>query len=751
MPRRVSAPRAVLGCRLFAASLWALWPILLALLAGQAAAQADGPRYDPAAVFPEADRFGPVEGEPPAAPAYSNGELVGYVFVTTDIVAGIGYSGRPIDVAVGLTLDGTIAGAQVIDHAEPILLVGVPEQELLDFAANYAGTRVLDVDSQSAARVAEIDIIAGATVTAMVVDDSIISAARQFARARGLAGLGAIEGARAGTVDRENFEPDDWLGLLGDGSVRRLNLSVGDVDAAFDAAGGAAADAPSESDDPADTFIDLYIALLDTPTIGRNLLGEAEYNNVLRDLGPDDHAILVAGNGLFSFKGSGYVRGGIFDRIQAVQGDISFRFRDRDHRRLGDLEAEGAPRFTEIAVFRIPADAGFDPLADWRLELLVNRAIGAIDRVYTGFEVNYHLPDRYVIAPPTPVVEAESPDAGPVAVAEALEQPVPLWQRIWQTRVLDIAILCGALFFLTIVFFCQEWLVKRPKLLLRVRVGFLIFTTVWIGGWATAQLSVVNIFTFFSAARDGFQWEFFLLEPLIFILWFSVATALLFWGRGAYCGWLCPFGALQELLNRAARNLGVPQFRMPWVIHERLWALKYLIFLGLFGIALYDIGPAEVLSEVEPFKTAVVLQFDREWYFVLYAVVLLIAGLFMERFFCRYLCPLGAALAIPGRLRMFDWFRRRRQCGAECQLCAKQCMVQAILPDGRIHPNECLYCLHCQEVYWDEHKCPPLAQRRKKQEERLAKQAEWRAKQAALATAPGAAAAPAHPTSLPNQ
>ena len=329
MPCRVAAPQADSGRLSFAKLLWVLWPLLLVLSAGQAAAQADAPRYDPAAVFPNADRFGPVEGEPPAAPAYRDSQLVGYVFVTTDIVAGIGYSGRPIDVAVGLTLDGTIAGAQVIDHAEPILLVGVPEQELLDFAANYAGTRVLDVDAQSAARVADIDIIAGATVTAMVVDDSIISAARQFARARGLAGLGAIEGERAGTVDREAFETADWLDLLGDGSVRRLNLSVGDVDAAFDAAGGAAADAPSESDDPADTFIDMYIALLDAPTIGRNLLGEAEYNNVLRDLGPDDHAILVAGNGLFSFKGSGYVRGGIFDRIQAVQGDISFRWSRR--------------------------------------------------------------------------------------------------------------------------------------------------------------------------------------------------------------------------------------------------------------------------------------------------------------------------------------------------------------------------------------------------------------------------------------
>ena len=48
-----------------------------------------------------------------------------------------------------------------------------------------------------------------------------------------------------------------------------------------------------------------------------------------------------------------------------------------------------------------------------------------------------------------------------------------------------------------------------------------------------------------------------MLDPLTFILWFAVATALLFWGRGAYCGWLCPFGALQELTNRQPGSANV--------------------------------------------------------------------------------------------------------------------------------------------------------------------------------------------------
>jgi len=262
------------------------------------------------------------------------------------------------------------------------------------------------------------------------------------------------------------------------------------------------------------------------------------------------------------------------------------------------------------------------------------------------------------------------------------------------------------------IFFFQDWLVKRPVLFARLRTGFLLFSVLWLGLYAKAQLSVVNVLTFANSLIKGFRWDFFLLEPLIFILWCAVAVSLLFWGRGAYCGWLCPFGSLQELLNHAARRLGIRQYNVPFYIHERMWALKYILFLCLLGISLGDMASAEQLAEVEPFKTVVLLRFMREWWFVLFALALLAAGLFIERFYCRYLCVLGAAIASPGRARMFDWLKRRKQCGYECQLCAKNCMVQAIHPLGQINPNECLYCMHCQVIYHDDHACPPLIMKR---------------------------------------
>jgi NosR/NirI family nitrous oxide reductase transcriptional regulator len=67
---------------------------------------------------------------------------------------------------------------------------------------------------------------------------------------------------------------------------------------------------------------------------------------------------------------------------------------------------------------------------------------------------------------------------------------------------------------------------------------------------------------------------------------------------------------------------------------------------------------------------------------------------------------------------MFDWLRRYRECGNPCDRCAVECPVQAIHPEGNINPSECIQCLHCQELYHDDHRCPVMIQRRLKSEKR---------------------------------
>ena len=699
--------------RLWFLALHTVRAVFVGLLAGfivfgaQPAARAQPATTDAwlRAAMPDADAFAGPDGTPPAYVAYRNGDVIGYAFFSRDVSAATGYSARPLNVAIGLRRDGVIAGARLVEHQEPILAIGVSDQQLARFVEQYAGVDIrtrVRLRPFAAAGDRAVDGIRGATISSLSLNDTIVGSARAVARARGL----LQPTAGVGGLDLDTFRPERWNELLAAGSIVRLTLTNEDVDRALAESGGPVPlIAPGA--DPNAAFITLFAALATPAQIGRNLLGEAPYARLMGDLKPGAQLVFVAAQGLYSFKGTGYLRSGSFDRIQIVQGARTIALLRDQHQRLDRLAAGGAPELREAALFQLPPESGLDPMAPWRLELAVTRARADGSVATHTFALNYDLPSRHrLTVPPQP------PDAAATGQ--------PLWLEVWQARIGRVAVLVAALLTLYGILVFQPAVTQRKGLWLGIRLAALAFSLVWLGWYAGAQLSVVNVLTFANALRTSFEWEFFLVDPLIFILWGWVAVALLFWGRGVFCGWLCPFGALQELLSRLARVLRVPQFSLPFGIHERLWPTKYIIFLLLFAASLSSMSDALLGAEVEPFKTAIALKFIRAWPWVLYTLGLLAVGLFVERFFCRYVCPLGGALAIPARIRMFEWLKRRRQCGTECNICAVNCPVQAIHPDGRINPNECIHCLKCQTLYYDSTVCPPRVARAKRAAERQA-------------------------------
>ncbi|RMD88691.1 MAG: regulatory protein NosR [Alphaproteobacteria bacterium] len=724
---------------------WLLFAACLLATAAQAQSIADYlGKVPPGRLLPGADSYGPLSNSPPMAPILKDGAVAGYAILTTDYVNAVGYSGKPIRILLGLDPEGTITGAELVEHHEPIVLVGIPEAKIRAVIAHFIGRNMVRERVEGVADKGP-DIVAGATVTIMVIDDSIRRAALKFARAKGIAGMESEDATPRRGVLKAEAEPavKDWQTLVDEGAVRLLELSVGEVSEAFRRAGESEAAERPEASDPDARFIRLGLALVTVPTIGRSLLGARDYARLKARLKPGQQAVLVMGSGLFSFKGSGYVRGGIFDRIQIIQGDVSVRFHDRDHLRIARIPAAGAPDFREVGLFFIPDNTDFDPTVPFRLELLVNRQTGPRKKAFVRFALDYALPAIYVERRGR--LAGITAPAAPTALSEEAAREA-LWLNIWRQSLPEIARLAVLLGVLTLVFFFQDWFVRRPRLAAWVRYGYLSVVLVWLGFFMNAQLSVVNVLTFANALVTDFSWGYFLMAPLIFILWVGVAAGMLFWGRGVFCGWLCPYGALQEITNRLGRRfLKIRQIELPWGLNERLWPIKYIIFLGLFGTSFYSMSLAERLAEVEPFKTAIILNFMRAWPFVVFAGGLIVVNLFIERFFCRYLCPLGAALAIPSRLRMFEWLKRYRECGNPCQLCAKACPTAAIHPDGHINVNECIYCLDCQLLYYDDRQCPRAIQNRLRRERRLLRASDstltpkQRAEKAALLAKKGAA------------
>lgn len=680
--------------------------LALALSAVTLPAIAETGQKEAQSYFPDAERIESMSGKEPAMGAYNGDDLVGLVFETIDYAPIPAYSGNPVNMRVALDGNGNIIGAKLLEHEEPIVLTGIPEKKIDQFVDQYVGKSIHDrmrvgISSHKREGYDYVDAVSGATVTVVVMGDTIMRAARKAALTQGLVDEDAVDIREPATVKQGLYEPAGWQELRKKGAISKRHLTRGDVDDAFE---GTEAEDVDKADESArdDTFIDLYATYLNTPMTGRNLLGQEHYQQLMARLDDGEHAIMLMADGRYSFKGTGFVRGGIFDRIQINQRNSSIQFRDNDLVRAPDFTIDNPPTITEKDIFIIREQNQFDPASPWELQLRVRRQYGALDSTFVNFTLEHE-----------PVAEwFNIPDRK--ALSEDSNQP--LWVSVWQDRTVQIAILGTGLGVLVFILLFQDWLAKRPRLLHPLRIGFLIYTVVFIGWYALAQLSVVNIFTFTNAVFTDFSWTTFLMDPMMFIMWSFVAATLLFWGRGVFCGWLCPFGAMQELINLAARRLKVPQFDVPFAVHERLWALKYLILLVLFGISLQSLGAAEQYAEVEPFRTAVTLHWQREWGYVLYAALLLVIGIFNHKFYCRYVCPLGAGLAIPARIRLFDWLKRHKECGSPCQICANECEIGAIHPDGRINPNECHYCLDCQVTYWNDQKCPPMIQKRKKRE-----------------------------------
>ena len=323
---------------------------------------------------------------------------------------------------VGIDPKGVITGLKLVEHKEPIVLVGIPVQRILDAVNKLIGA---DMESvvRGAAPAPQVDIVSGATVTVLVMGDSIVRSATKLIKSGRLGDSGQRDRQRGAAGHRKRSIPAkseirDWQSLVGDGSVRRLILTVADVNKAFEKSGNAAAAAHPEEGDPDDTFIDLYVADVAVPTIGRSLLGDDGYNRLAGRLKPGQQALIVAGSGRYSFKGAAYVRGGIFDRIELIQDTNSIRFRDRDHTRLGNLEAEGAPDFPEIALFTVPPEFALDPTEPWMLQLLVQRVVATREKAWLTFDLGYTLPDAYMKREPAPAIQ-QQPAPSPAAPSAA--------------------------------------------------------------------------------------------------------------------------------------------------------------------------------------------------------------------------------------------------------------------------------------------------------------------------------------------
>ncbi|HXS79071.1 MAG TPA: 4Fe-4S binding protein [Gammaproteobacteria bacterium] len=246
----------------------------------------------------------------------------------------------------------------------------------------------------------------------------------------------------------------------------------------------------------------------------------------------------------------------------------------------------------------------------------------------------------------------------------------------------------------------------------------LVFAVVYMGRMKAYMLSVVNVFGVLgggvSAASIGLPGGepataagiggalASSLPPFAFSLaWytfavFAVVTTII-WGR-VYCGRVCAFGALTQLMDAVFPKRF--QIEIPAKLEARASYIKYGILFG--AIALYFVTKEITFYRyIEPF-----------WLFTLDATpvlwvmvgVLLVASLFVRNLYCRFLCPLGAALGLISKATTVLPIKRWSEC-SQCALCEKTCEWGAIRK-RQIVKAECVRCDDCEILYDDKQRCP---------------------------------------------
>jgi len=660
-------------------------------------------------IFPSATRIGQQDTDLAITPVYQLNQLLGYVFESDDFANFIGFSGKTINILIGLDINGIFAGLKVLNHHEPIFLHGVGEQPMFDFIAKYKGHSIkeryiINAQDKNTPGITNFDGITRATISVMVINDTIITSALNVARAK----LNILPSTSTVKIRPNFFKELTFKQLLEQGYITHWKISKNQSLKLAENVSSELAYAINElSNDLTQKlsqelsqgtvenkrdFIDMYFAFVNIPIVGKNLLGEVEYHRLLESLKPGEHALMVFNRGTYSYVREDFIPQTVPARLSVVQDDFPVDIRDIDFYSYYDPsfninipgqnldnDQQDIQESIQQNIFRIKSQSGFEISQAFDISLAISYNISFLVKQQYLFTTSLTLPDNLFYTPKV-----------------IIEKKQPLWVRIWQGRRVEIAILSLYLIILSLLFFKQKQLARHVKAIHRIRLSMLIFTVVFIGYYSQGQLSVVNIYTLLLSLINGFTLEVFLLDPIIFILWVFVFISLFIIGRGLFCGWLCPFGALQEIFSIVAKKLRIKQIKISPQHHKHAQKIKYIILFTLLGTSFYSLSLAERLAEIEPFKTSITLNFIRYWPFVLYAALLLLLSLKIHKFYCRYICPLGAGLAILGRYPLLKLLTRRKECGNPCQLCRnKKCEIDAIERDGSINYSECVQCLEC--------------------------------------------------------
>lgn len=628
-------------------------------------------------VMPLADRFTEAAGVPPVITGYRTGDdgqetLHGYVFLTSDLPPEqYGYSG-PIEALVGMLPDGTLTGVRVTDYDESYMRSMGDFLRTPGFQEQFAGKTIGDPFRLWD----DIEGISRVSISVRAMSRGVRDSARRVAAAYSATGAAAS----SAVVD---FVGMSWFELRRMGIVQRFEVT-----------------------EPGEGSAGISLAYIEGDRVGEYFFGALLYERAVRAVerrGGADHLMLYAVDGsrlrLFRQEGWSIEQGG--DTIAIESTDVVMLGLPSGGVVSGEATMVGlllaGDELDVTRPFRFVYDVGAFGVhsveyvtREARMALAEAEAEAARAAVSASPPASVEIaeapePESVADAPPsiaTPEVEAEvameAPDTAAPSAGEEFdfvfsEDETLLARTLSDTSWGRVALMLLVLSLGTAAFFTKgvslRWVSLGVTLVVLgfIDGGFLSISHVTRGIWAGTGVYLRDL-------------------PLLLMVTFTVVTTLV-WGR-VFCGFLCPFGALQDVIDRIVpRRYQRP---LPKRAHDIALYAKY-------GVLAIIVVPALAGSHVslyqyfEPFGTV----FFRSPSLLLWAIagLFLVASAIVPRFYCRYACPLGAALGVVSLVSL-KRIGRVEQC-SHCKVCEQKCPTGAIRGNA-ITFHECVRCNVCE-------------------------------------------------------
>lgn len=622
----------------------------------------------------------------------SGGAEAGYVFETEPMSPLPGFSGTPINLLVMLDLNGVFIDVQLIAHNEPIFVSGLGEAAFHKFFEQYPGLSINSSivvgtpygSGSENSTLVYLDGVTKATASVRIAHESILAATLKVAREK-------MQGVRtqAPAYPKKDYNENlTWQDLVEQGIVARKLVLNSEVQELFKGTVWADDDAEALSY-PDEPYLDLWVIDVGPDSIARAVFEQDTLDELdqFKSISLHDEPILFIETARHGLVGDEFVRNTSPSLIGMSQGGFPVALRD------ADLYITLKPDVPDghALILRTDRRLGFDPASEWTVTATATREHGMFQPEvgYADIEFSHLTAERFFQRP-------------------KLQVALKPWQEAILNRQNDLIIVSVFLVSLTLTLLFAQSQLASWRYFKPFRLLVLGFVVGFIGWWGQGQLSIVTVMATINTAMMGSSFAYLLYDPFSLVIWAFAIFGFVLWGRGYFCGWLCPFGAMQEILAELAGWLGLKQFRLNDTLDAVLKNLKYLLLLGLIAVTIFVPNEIDTAAEIEPFKTAITVFFIREWYYVLYAVLCLGLGMFVYKGFCRYVCPLGAAMAIGGFFRQRSWIKRRDDCGKPCQLCKVKCKYNSIKKSGEIQYSECFQCLDCITIHNSPAQCVPL-------------------------------------------